>query len=676
MKKSTKRQNSDPDYLWSMSRAAGPDESTPWFELLPAAFFTALVILIVRMYTYHRPMEQFYWSTNTIEDNLTDFFSYFKMIAILICAALVLLVLLYRLCSQSLSVKRCFAYIPMLIYSAFVLLSYAFSEYKEFALWGWNDRFEGTLTLLSYMVLLFYIINAVNTERDVKFILYPLVASCLILSIIGIFQSLDMDFFRTTLGQKLIVPNTSTENGPLWQLIDHAAEQGKAFLTFTFLDKQIYQTVYNINYVSFYLTLLIPLFGMLFIRSVNRGKDEPVWKKIGWGVLFAMLIYNLIGSASSGGFLGLAAIGLAGIIILNKRILAWWKPVVILLAIMIATGSITYDRWLPELTGAARGVMDNTAQLSTEGAQSDETTAAAVTPGSIKPSIEYFKTGKRDITISLNNELLIAEVTADASGAVEGLVLKDKEGTMLPMQLLPDKKSTYYIDDDRFRDYMTVGYAYADDQYYVLLNTAEMQWPFAISEDRIYYRNQLGRQVTLSDIPHTGWEDNPHFGSWRGYIWSRTLPLLKDTVLIGHGADTYCIYFPQNDYAGKYTTEFEHNLNIITDKPHNMYLGMAVNTGVVSMLALLAMWVIYIVQSARLYFKNKFDHDNCLTFVGAGIFFGVVGFLVSALVDDSSVSVMPLFYGLLGIGIAVNGILYKAAAKNSVAADKSDKKTV
>ena len=36
------------------------------------------------------------------------------------------------------------------------------------------------------------------------------------------------------------------------------------------------------------------------------------------------------------------------------------------------------------------------------------------------------------------------------------------------------------------------------------------------------------------------------------------------------------------------------------------------------------------------------------------MFLGVFGFAVAGLVDDSTVSVMPLFYTVLGMGIAVN----------------------
>jgi hypothetical protein len=43
-----------------------------------------------------------------------------------------------------------------------------------------------------------------------------------------------------------------------------------------------------------------------------------------------------------------------------------------------------------------------------------------------------------------------------------------------------------------------------------------------------------------------------------------------------------------------------------------------------------------------------------MEFAGVGIFLGVMGFVFTGLVDDSSVSTMPVFYGLLGTGIAIN----------------------
>ncbi|MDD2295646.1 MAG: O-antigen ligase family protein, partial [Eubacteriales bacterium] len=162
--------------------------------------------------------------------------------------------------------------------------------------------------------------------------------------------------------------------------------------------------------------------------------------------------------------------------------------------------------------------------------------------------------------------------------------------------------------------------------------------------------------VDLYPVEHIGFENNPDFGSWRGYIWSRSFPLLKQTILLGTGADTYCAAFPQEDYAGKYSTGAQYD--IVVDKPHNLYLGAAIGTGVVSLLALLSLFGIYLFTSARLYRKAAFG-DDFLAFVGSGIFFGITGFLAAALVNDSSVSVMPMFYGLLGLGIVINDMLAK-----------------
>jgi hypothetical protein len=78
----------------------------------------------------------------------------------------------------------------MIVYAVFVLLSYAFSDYKLFALWGYNDRFEGTVTLVCYMIMLFYIINSVNTELNVKWIVYSVGAFSALLGFLGLSQAL------------------------------------------------------------------------------------------------------------------------------------------------------------------------------------------------------------------------------------------------------------------------------------------------------------------------------------------------------------------------------------------------------------------------------------------------------------------------------------------------------
>lgn len=635
----------NPDYLWSMSAAPKIGESTHWFQMLPIAFFTAFIILITRMYSYQRPMEQFFWSGS--QTDFSDFFSYYKSMAILFCAVFIIVLLLYRVFTQSLYIKKSFIYIPMIVYSLFVVLSYVFSEYQEFALYGWNDRFEGTLVLLAYMVLLFFVVNSVNSERNVKWIVYPLAISSALLSLLGISQALDKDFFRTVLGQKLLVPNGMTEAGTTaWQLIDQAAAKGEQFLNFTFMNKEIYQTVYNINYVSFYLTLLIPLFAMLFIKSVVKKKECPVWQKILWGLLFALTVFNLIGSASSGGLMGMAVVVLVALIILNKRILQWWKPVAVLLVLTILVGGATYERWVPEFLGAVNSVIGKEVSVEDKSGSAKEATANV--------HLDSIETKGNDIIMGLNGEKI---TFTTYPGDAAALRVTDEDGDKL--NIVPTNVSPIYrIDNDALK---TVTVRSAQDEAggdYLVIGTNGDEWPFAISEEGVKHLNGLGRQVALYDVPAVGFENNQGFGSGRGYIWSRTIPMMKDTLVLGHGADTYCIFYPHEDYVGKYNSgTFSSNPNIVVDKPHNMYMGMIIGTGGISMLALVILWGMYIVQSAKLYFRK--EYDSYCSYVGVGIFLGICGFLAAGLVNDSTVSVMPMFYGLLGTGIAINIMLKK-----------------
>ncbi|MDR1134601.1 MAG: O-antigen ligase family protein [Clostridiales Family XIII bacterium] len=658
----------DPSYLLSMSHAHSPDESVYGFQLVPAVLFTAIVIVVIRMFNYSRDMSSFYWSGSS--SSLVDFFSHYKVVLIVISAVTALLMLLYRLCTQSLTIRKSAVYIPMAIYVFFVLLSYlmAESQYKVFAWHGWNDRFEGTYTILCYMFMLFYIINSVNTERNVKWIIYPLSGVTILLSALGLSQFLDHDFFRTTMGQKLLLPNYINENGvSSWEMVDRAAEGGKQFLTFTFQNREIYQTVYNINYVSFYLTLLIPLFGMLFIR------EKHMVKKVFWGLIVTIILINLIGSASSGGIFGMFFVVLTAVITLRTKLLKWWKSVTILLVLTacVAYGTHNYmlsytgNSWFVEVQNAVTSVLNLNSRPEAAGLVPGTPSSTAGSGAIVgQTHLDYFENKGDDIIFSVDgNEAVIKPNPEDSSD----LSVLDSDGNELSLISTKLKvrdsdeaeNSAFTIDDERFSTvilFPATSGGEDDSKHdmciFKLADNSQL-WAFFLTDDGTYYYTETGSRVKLSKIPTMGWKNNLSFGSGRGFIWSRTIPMMKETIFVGHGADTYAIYFPHNDYVGKHNAGW--NITTIVDKPHNMYFGAAIGTGVLSVLALIAMFIIYFIQSICIYFRSEID-DFC-SIVGAGIFFGVVGFAFAGIVDDSTVSVMPLFYGLIGLGIAINSII-------------------
>jgi O-antigen ligase len=93
-------------------------------------------------------------------------------------------------------------------------------------------------------------------------------------------------------------------------------------------------------------------------------------------------------------------------------------------------------------------------------------------------------------------------------------------------------------------------------------------------------------------------------------------------------------------------------MNIIVDKPHNLYLQTAVNTGVLSLISLLFFWGIYLVNSMKIYLKGNLN--SYTEYMGAAIFLSITAYLVAGMFNDSIVAVAPLFWILLGMGIGIN----------------------
>ncbi|MBK5263254.1 MAG: O-antigen ligase family protein [Peptostreptococcaceae bacterium] len=266
------------------------------------------------------------------------------------------------------------------------------------------------------------------------------------------------------------------------------------------------------------------------------------------------------------------------------------------------------------------------------------------------PKLDYLDTDGYKIKFSVGGNEAVITVDPENPEVVKIVDNNGKEIKLIPTEI----SHSYKMDDERFSACLLQPTKDKDGGIYYVFS-ADMQnhqWPLRITNNGVLFLNGLGALVDLDKVPTIGWENNGSWGSGRGYIFSRSIPMLKDTLLLGHGADTYCIYFPHKDYVGKYNAGID--LNMIFDKPHNMYLGMALDTGGLSFLAMLAFWGIYIVQSGGLYFRSKFKTFN--EYVGAAIMFGVCGFMAAGFVNDSTVSTFPMFYGLLATGIAINYI--------------------
>ncbi|MBQ4506388.1 MAG: O-antigen ligase family protein [Firmicutes bacterium] len=666
---------------------------------LPVILFAAVSILTVRLHYYFRPMTQFGAIGQYNNTQLTDFFAYYKMVVIVAGAVMALIMMAVR---YVMGIKRsplekgfkqrvkekdpaALALVCVGAYLFFVLLSFVFSKYKTFAWLGWNDRFEGTLTLFAYMIVLVYLMVCVRDPRTAKLILIGMGIAVLLLGIVGYYQASGKDLFRTVWGQKLIVPDLKLTDGrTAWEAIDQLAEEGKMIYSIEFRPGVVYQTLYNINYVPFYLSAVLPVIALCFIGACDRDvrmKDGLRALMISaLLVLFAFVLYNFFCANSASGYFGLVTMFLLGLIVFRRNIIKWLKPLLALALVTALIMGILWSRWYPELKQKLFTESETAVSGIIDGAYGLEPSDFENKPASVKPWIDYVETGEDYVAFSINgNELFMNYIGG-------GVAFTDSDDEYVRVYMHDEENKIYSFMDERFHDYITFQFIEESGRY--RFATYKRNWDFIFTEYTALFEAPSGKLITLGKVDKWGFEGRYNLGSGRGYIWSRSIPMLKDTIFIGHGADTFCAYFPNDDYAGKYSfSRFGHldsRFNLIYDKPHDMYLQTAINTGITSLIAQLGIFFFYFRDSLKTGFgfgkkrresgaeaetskakiPGKGSGLGILRYAAAGCFLGVASFLAVGLFNDSSVSTAPFFYAVLGLGFAINAMIREEEAQN------------
>ena len=179
-------------------------------------------------------------------------------------------------------------------------------------------------------------------------------------------------------------------------------------------------------------------------------------------------------------------------------------------------------------------------------------------------------------------------------------------------------------------------------------------WDLVKIKGKIYYINGYNKLDQLRKVESAGFDHQYDLATNRGYLWSRTLPLLKDTIFLGKGADNFVYVFPNDDYIGKVSCGYGSQ---VVTKPHNMYMQIWVQDGMLACLAFLVLFVIFAIQTCRHCFvKGKLSY---LQRIQIGLFCGTTGYMIAGLANDSTICVAPIFWVLLGLGYAVDHMIQK-----------------
>lgn len=140
-------------------------------------------------------------------------------------------------------------------------------------------------------------------------------------------------------------------------------------------------------------------------------------------------------------------------------------------------------------------------------------------------------------------------------------------------------------------------------------------------------------------------------GSARILIWKKSLPLVKEYFWIGSGPDSFVFVYPRQMENG----------DLVVDKAHNEYLQIAITLGVPALITYL-LFLVLILRRAFHAVKLAEGNERILIY---GLIGTIIGYLIQAFFNISTVPVAPIFWSILGITLAKSThVINDAKSKN------------
>lgn len=572
--------------------------------LLPLQFILAVLPLIMYSYAGYSGYGAYAWFSEV--DFYVDAFLHGKMIVFMVLSAVVLVLAVYKtvkLTRESRKTALC-KFIPLFLYMGFVLLSTICTVNTEYSLYGSMDAKEPVGVLIGYVVVAFYAYLVIESKEDIKPLISAAVLGGFCMAFVGVLQAIGKDPLLLEAVQRMFTSREFIENF--------------GYLELHFPEGQAYATLFNSNYVGTYVAMYEPLMllGLFWYKEW--------WKKTFCGVTFVGLLIILFASQSRTGLIASIGVAVLILIFLSRELWKRWYVVIPGITFILMSFSLMdtyYDNLMSNRLKSMFSFEDNSVVKGVD------TTGNGV-------SVLYKDT---EYTVCM-----------PVSGMNFNYVVFEGDA-QIPVRYNEDKSYAYFTLSNG--DEIEIQTANYEGAYAFGLN---------INNRYLYFTNQLVRgnykiiNTEFGRLDECIYVENAlpgyeNVASNRGFAWGRSIPLLKTYFVVGSGPDTFGIVFPQNDYVAKYKTGLDTR---VFTRPHNFYLQMGVQTGTLSLVAFLVFYIIYAVGSCRRYFSHKFNKIE--QWSGFAVFACTIGFLASGIANDSLIVVTPIFYVLLGTGMAIN----------------------
>ncbi len=563
-------------------------------------------------------------------DTVNDIFSYSKSVLILTMGVIITLFMVFQILGED-GFTIDFKSKPVIlagVYILFALVSSVFSDYHYTSFFGISERYEGFFVWLCYMIFMVVAMAFASDRKRLDFIIWGFFLSGFFVGLVGIFQFFGYNIFSTEWFSKLVMGD-SYSGTPMTIRFD-----------------SVFATLYNPNCAGLYFCMM---FSVVCVMAVLM----PLRNKVKW--LFAVLAVVLgicaVGSDSVGGLLGLVAgIGFAAVVLICYYVFAVKNKAaigitiggavagIIALIVLLNSNAVIIQKFYIIIDALKNGESLGESASFYEDIEVDGMVGKIITKDG-EFAIDY----AAEATQFMHDGIVLDPVSEEPMDGGGTVYTYDESGLTWEMSL-------YEIETNDLFVVNIIGTDSGGTQTYFL---------FGEVDGKLTALDKFGNAVDLNNPPASwGFEGIERLGSNRGYIWSRSLPLLLNNIFIGSGVDTFVFEFPQDDIKGK--LNFLGNPYVIIDKPHNMFIQTGINTGVISLLVMLCLFVLYIVQTIKRVFSDK---EQGLNTIRISIMAGVVAYLVAGMATDSVVTVAPVFWTLLGTGFGANVINHERVKK-------------
>jgi len=538
---------------------------------------------------------------------VTDYFLAGKGLLTII-TALIILALFFFMCFQNkrgtnifnrvkeMGYAKIFAFTGM--YIVLVIVSAIFSKYKRTAIFGNMNSCEGAIVLCSYMILFIAASLSFKAEKSIR--LFK--KTVMILAFITVVLTL-IDFFYRPISQIIFPEGFSTD-----------------FINMVSL------TFYNPGYFGGFCILIFPIIGGYFL------KEEKGVKIILYGIISVLMVFATITSRSTTAFyLLIFEIVIILLIFFTQKICKRRLKLFVGLFCIVFVVSLNMIS-----NNKLFHIINSSATNATTAIKSDST---YILKGIIVDG--------NKITLQGENSQLVAQMSNSSDTGNSSIKFFDSNNNLLNPNISDNKiyfqdkyeAISVYIENNALT--INLGYK-APIRFYMYNNIF-----YPMLSDKTIIKNIDGNNLGLERFYSVA--------TGRGYFWVNSIPILKNTMLTGHGPGTFELYFKQYDFVGLLNSQ--GTTELVVDKPHSFYLQVATQTGIVSMLFIVGIFVTIIFNAIKIYIRHRSERKYSLkmdTLMGLSL--GNFSYMIFLLANDSSLTVSPVFWLLLGINacIAVN----------------------